>query len=223
MTAIHIPDVAFSDNASQRTPCVLVLDGSASMSGEPIRELNRGLGDLEAELKNDPVAMSRVRLLIIRVGGHDEVEVISDWCDAIDFKAPAVVANGSTPLGRGMALALEKIQHQKTLFDSNGIPSTRPWIFLISDGQPTDPGWQALASSCRDAEAAKKVAVFPIGTSDADMSALAQFSTKPPRQLVGLQFRELFVWLSRSLQAASSAAPGVNIQLPATTGWEDNG
>ena len=38
-----IPYVEFADNANERTPCVLVLDCSGSMRGEPIKQLNAGL------------------------------------------------------------------------------------------------------------------------------------------------------------------------------------
>ena len=96
-----IPDIVLQDNNNQRLPCVLVLDGSGSMRGGPIDELNRGLEVLEAELKQDDVACQRVQLLVIRVGGNDEVEVLSDWTDAIDFIAPAIDANGTTPFGEG--------------------------------------------------------------------------------------------------------------------------
>ena len=37
-----IPYVEFADNANERTPCVLVLDCSGSMRGEPIKQLNAG-------------------------------------------------------------------------------------------------------------------------------------------------------------------------------------
>jgi len=202
-----IPDVGFSDNSNQRTPCILVLDGSGSMAGEPIKQLNLGLKTLEEHLKSNPMTALRVQILIIRIGDHDEVSVIQDWCDAIDFKAPSIEANGTTPLGKGMALALDKIAEQKQNYDANGISSTRPWILAISDGAPNDYGWEQ--------EKQKKVVVFPIGTEEADMNALGQFSNKSPKQLGGLQFNELFVWLSRSMAAVSSSAPGETVQLPA--------
>ena len=61
-----IPYVEFADNANERTPCVLVLDCSGSMRGEPIKQLNIGLKALEQELKDDIDASSRVQLLIIK-------------------------------------------------------------------------------------------------------------------------------------------------------------
>lgn len=214
--AITIPDVAFSDNTNQRTPCVLVLDCSGSMDGEPMRQLNDGLVTLEKQLKNNPVTSLRVQLLVISVGGHDSAEVLSDWCDAVDFTSPSLEANGTTPLGKGMALALDKVEEQKRAYDANGISSTRPWIILISDGEPNDFGWELVAERCRDAEQRKKVVIYPIGTESANFGALNQFSANKAKQLKGLNFSELFVWLSRSMTAVSGSAPGQTVQLPAS-------
>ena len=210
-----IPDVVFSDNTNQRTPCVLVLDASGSMQGAPIAQLNEGLRTFETQLKQDPTTALRVQVLVLRVGGHDQVEVLTDWCDAIDFTAPVLQANGSTPLGAGVSLALDKVEEQKRAYDANGISSTRPWIMVISDGVPTDSGWEEAAARARDAEQRKKCVVFPIGTESADMGALAQFSTKEPKRLQGLHFAELFVWLSRSMSVVSGSTPGATVQLPA--------
>lgn len=221
MNIMTIPDVELVENNSQRTPCVLVLDGSGSMEGQPIRELNEGLKVLEQELKNDTTASVRVQLLVIRAGDYDEVEIVNDWCDAITFEPPHIEANGRTPLGAAMAVALDKIEEQKANYDANGIPSTRPWIMLISDGAPTDHDWRETAKRCRDAEAAKKVAVFPIGTAEADLEVLSEFATKKALRLQGLKFKELFMWLSRSVSSASKAAPDETTQLPAPTGWAE--
>ena len=210
-----IPDVGFTNNTEQRTPCVLVLDGSFSMIGEPINQLNSGLCELEAQLKGDPVASVRVQLLVIQVGS--DANIISDWCDAIDFSAPRIVVDGLTALGSGMSLALDSIESQKQVYKNNGIPYLRPWIFMISDGMPTDAGWEYVAENCRNAEDNKKVTIFPIGTEDADMSALGKFSNNRALTLQGLQFNQLFTWLSQSVSSASIASPGEQIALPQTT------
>lgn len=88
LTNDMIPYVEFADNANERTPCVLVLDCSGSMRGEPIKQLNAGLKALEKELKEDIDASSRVQLLIIKAFGKDEAVISSDWVDAMNFEAP---------------------------------------------------------------------------------------------------------------------------------------
>ena len=216
-----IPYVEFADNANERTPCVLVLDCSGSMRGEPIKQLNMGLKALEKELKEDIDASSRVQLLIIKAFGKDETEVSADWIDAMNFNAPEMVAGGLTPLGKAMELALLKIEEQKCLYDSCGITSKRPWIFLISDGEPTDYDWESVAKKCCIAQQNKKVVIHAVGTEGANLEKLAKFSLIAPKRLSGLKFTEFFLWLSRSVSCISKAAPNAADYLEDTGNWDE--
>lgn len=219
MSHSGIPGVEFVDNTNQRTPCVLILDASGSMAGDPMAQLNAGLEIFAQELKNDELAALRVQVMVITVGGHDDVQIMQPWTDAVDFQPSVIRANGMTPLGKGMDVALDEVRNQKAVYDANGISSTRPWIILISDGCPNDYGWEEAAARSRQEEADKRVVIFPIGTQGADFEALGQFSNKSPKKLKGLQFRELFIWLSRSMSTVSASVPGDKISLPATDSW----
>lgn len=217
MEELSIPDLALIDNTSQRLPCVLLIDGSGSMAGRPIADLNAGLSLLEDELKKDDIASQRVQLLVIRFGG--EVEMICDWTDAMSFSAPTIEASGLTPMGAAVRLALSKLEEQKTRYRTNGIAYNRPWLFLLTDGNPTDSNWEQAAHESRTAETAGKLTFFGIGVGpEVDLGKLAQFSVRAPVRLDGLKFRELFLWLSRSTSSASKASQGSNIQLP-TPDW----
>lgn len=222
MNQTAIPDVALVDNTEQRTPLVLVLDCSGSMVGAPMAQLNEGLRVLEQELKNDAIASKRVRLLLVEYGGMDNAQVVGDWQDAMDFSAPTLEASGTTPTGQAVDLALAKIEEEKQNFKSAGVAYTRPWMFLMSDGQPTDD-WQGAADRCRGAEQANKVAVFPLAVgSGANADGLGQFSSKGAaavKKLDGLKFQELFLWLSASMKVVSQARPGGQAQLPAADSW----
>ncbi|WP_223881690.1 vWA domain-containing protein [Affinibrenneria salicis] len=216
-----IPDVALVDNSEQRTPLILVLDSSGSMDGEPIEQLNAGLKLLEAELKDDVIAAKRVRILVIEYGGYDQCTVHGDWCDAMDFNAPELRANGTTPMGQAVSLALAEIEAEKQRFKQAGVAYTRPWLFLMSDGLPTD-SWENAAALCRQAEAGNKTAVFPImvdGASPEVMGSFTNSGLNGVKKLKGLQFKELFMWLSASMQVVSQSTPGGSAQLPSTDSW----
>lgn len=220
MTAVSIPDVALRDNTSQRLPCILLLDGSGSMDGAPIAELNAGLRLLEDELKKDDIASQRVQLLVIRFGGNNDVEVVADWTDAMDFEAPRLSADGVTPMGKAVRVALEKLEEQKGRYKTNGIAYNRPWLFLITDGEPTDNDWQQAAAESRAAEQANRVIFFGIGVgASANLDQLSQFSTRKPVRMEGLKFRQLFLWLSRSTSSTSKEAPGSKVQLAPPNDW----
>ena len=51
------------------------------------------------------------------------------------------------------------------------------------------------------------------------MSRLAQISTRQPVKLKGLNFREMFVWLSGSLTAVSHSQIGEQVPLESPVGW----
>ncbi len=178
MSETLIPDIVLQDNTNQRLPCVLVLDGSTSMAGAPIEELNKGLKVLENELKQDDVACQRVQLLVIRVGGLEEAEIISDWTDAIDFSAPIIEANGMTPLGKGVSLALKKIEEQKVNYRQHQIQYNRPWLFIFTDGEPNDGNWEKAAAASVKAEQDNKAVVFFIGTEGANFYKLSKFCSR---------------------------------------------
>ena len=212
-----IPDLVLQDNTSQRLPCIVLVDGSTSMSGEAISNLNAGLKILEQELKSDDIAAMRVQLLIIRIGGFSDAEVIVDWTDAIDFEAPNIEANGTTPLGKGVDLALSEIEKQKAKYRENQIPYNRPWLFVITDGSPTDNGWERSAQKACEAEKKDKVVIFTIGTEGANFDNLNKFSSRGALMLKNLDFKELFIWLSQSVSVGSQTELNSNAQLPAAS------
>ena len=220
--------VNYATNLSQRTPCVLVLDASLSMETKEsggqtrINLLNEGIKAFHQALQEDEVALSRVQVAAICVGGPSEgAEMLMDWTDATEFQPFPLVAGGNTPLGAGIRLALETIENQKTKLRTYGISYTRPWIFVLTDGQPTDRRdiWQAACSEAREAEVADKVEIFPIGVGQADIKKLAEISKRTPIMMDSVRFRELFVWLSASLGQISRSVPGDKVELPPTDPW----
>jgi uncharacterized protein YegL len=188
------------------------------MEGERIRLLNAGLKALEEDLKSDPIAAKRGRVLVITYGGDDQVE-IAPWQDAMDFSAPVLTANGRTPMAAAVVAALDAIEAQKVEMRAAGVSYKRPIMMLMSDGNPTDE-WESVAERCRAAEEAKHVNVMAIAVGEeADKDVLDQFSVKQAVKLDGLKFKELFVWLSQSVRAVSRATKGEIAQLPSTSGW----
>lgn len=221
MTSI-IPDVALQANTDERTPVVLVLDSSGSMEGDRIKALNDGLVELEKAMKKDPTTSTRGRVLVIQFGGHGEVS-LGNWQDAIDFSAPKLEANGTTPTGGAIMAALEAIEAQKSELKSSGVAYKRPILMLMSDGEPTDD-WVEAAEACKAAEAANKVTVFTIGIGEeANLEILGQFSNKGALKINGLQFKELFVWLSASIKAVSQTKKGESAQLNPVDSWASVG
>lgn len=216
MTQFLVDDECLQSNTSQRLACVLVVDGSTSMQGEAIDQLNSGLSAFEKDLKEDSTARQRVQVAVVRFA--TTVEVIQPFTDAQDFRAPTLKANGSTPTGAGMRKALEMVEEQKRLYSENGIAYNRPWIFLITDGHPTDHGWERAAAECRAADSAGRAVIFAIGTGEANLDTLNRFAPRTA-MIRGLCFKEFFVWLSQSMREASRLAPGSTTQIRPSEAW----
>lgn len=223
-------EISYAASSSQRQLCMLVLDASGSMSdsvpgtGKTRMDLlNEGVRTLHQDLMQDEVARNRVRLAIVLVGGpQDDAALLMDWTDVMDFEPFEISAGGLTPLGKGMRVALQVIEQEKLALKSAGITYTRPWMFVMTDGAPTDePGdWQVATAECRAAEAAGRCNVFPVGVDGADMAVLSQISAATPAiQMSAAKFKEFFLWLSASTSAASRSAPGDTVQMPTISAW----
>ena len=74
-----------------------------------------------------------------------------------EFIPPVLDANGDTPLGEAVSRALVLLRERKEVYKQNGLDYFRPWIFVITDGRPTDKGWEAVAEQVRQEEARKGV------------------------------------------------------------------
>ena len=209
----------FAENPEPRVPCILLLDVSGSMGGAPIAELNEGLVTYKDELAADALASKRVEVAIVTFGGT--VQTACDFTTAQSFFPPTLAATGDTPMGAAINQAIDMVHQRKQVYRTNGIAFYRPWIFLITDGGPSDE-WKTAAQRVIEGEASKSFSFFTVGVDGAKFEILQQISKREPLRLKGLRFRDLFQWLSNSQQSVSRSSPGEEVPLenPATpNGW----
>jgi uncharacterized protein YegL len=210
----------FADNPEPRCPCILLLDTSGSMAGAPIDQLNAGLQAFCEGLVKDRLAALRVEVAIITFGRQPVLA--QNFVTADQFKPPTLAAGGATPIGAAINLALDTLEARKALYKQSGTGYYRPWIFLITDGEPTDE-WKTAAQRVQAANENKGVAFFTVGVDKVDLKLLSQIAPpdRPPRLLRGLEFSNLFVWLSQSLTAVSHSRAGEQVPLKPAAGWTE--
>lgn len=208
----------FAENPEPRCPCILLLDTSGSMQGAPIKNLNDGLVVFRDELSADGLASKRVEVSIVTFG---PVQVVTEFQTAEHFYPPVLEARGDTPMGAAIETALNLLRQRKDQYRSNGIAYFRPWVFLITDGGPTDQ-WQHAAQLVREGESQGAFAFFAVGVEGFREDILKQISVRTPLPMQGLKFRELFLWLSQSMRSVSQSVPGTEVPLTnpaAPGGW----
>lgn len=211
--------VEFAENPEPRCPCVLLLDTSGSMQGPPIEALNKGLQAFKADLVKDPLASRRVEIAV--VGFDNEIKLLHDFVTVDNFNPPTLTAQGQTFMGGAITKALEMIQARKTQYRANGIAYYRPWVFMITDGEPQgepDNVVQLAVERLKREETEKKVAFFAVGVENANMERLGSIVVRAPVKLVGLNFVEMFVWLSRSMEKVAQSRTDEQVALP-PPGW----
>ncbi|MFM5980967.1 MAG: vWA domain-containing protein [Sphaerospermopsis kisseleviana] len=212
--ALGLPE--FVENPENRCPVVLLLDTSGSMSGQPIEELNTGLAAFKEDVLKDAHASLSVEVAIVTFG---PVRLIQDFVTIDHFTLPKLEADGVTPMGEAIEYALDLVEKRKQTYKDNGILYYRPWVFLITDGAPTDY-WQNAAQRVREGEEQRRMLFFTVAVQNADMNKLRKIAPpgRSPVMLNGLDFRALFVWLSTSMKRVSSDKVGEAVALP-PVGW----
>ena len=130
-------------------------------------------------------------------------------------------------MGEAMNMALDLLEKRKNEYKVSGVDYYQPWIGLMTDGKPNGDRSEYARAAQRTCEMINdsKLTIFPIGIGEeADMSALAAFSPKrSPQKLQGLNFREFFAWLSKSVSKVSQSTPGDKIPLDTDgmKGWAE--
>lgn len=213
-------------NPEPRALIVIVRDGSGSTEGEMNHQMNEATPVLGEELRKDDQAARRVEIAVVDFGA--EVRVAQDFVPPSEFKPPVLTAAGPTPMGEAILKAFEMIDERIARLEASDLDSFEPWIFLITDGEPTDPP-EVLARAVRriheaeGQEYGKRVNFFAVGVDGANMERLARISKRPPVKLRGLNFARMFLWVSQSLTRVSQSRIGERVKLtnPIADGWAE--
>lgn len=210
-------------NYDPKCLCVICIDTSSSMQGEPIMRVNAALQVFSDELMQEMTTKSRVEICLVTF--DSEVNCLQEPTDlktALAALRTPLATKGTTKLVDGMRLAMAKIEERKAYYRRTGQGNYyRSVLMLITDGAP-DQGQDVagLSSQLQDADQTKKFTFFPVAVGRQVPSSFTDLCHPTMvMQLDGLKFVELFKWLSNTLSTISHSNSGENVAFPSPNSW----
>lgn len=213
-----------AENYEQKCLCVLVLDTSGSMSGKPISELNQGLIDFYEEIESDETTSQRLEIALISFNSTSQI--VQEPALIENIAIPELKAMGCTAMVSALYDAIQLVEDRKSWYKSTGQKYYRPWIILMTDGEPTDDTNEVnnLSQKIKIDTENKRYAFLPIGVEGANMDVLKELQgTIPPMKLKGTRFSAFFKWLSASMGSVVKTEIGEKVDLSAgSDSWMDD-
>ena len=237
-----------AENFEQKCLCVLVLDVSGSMNEiidntgtvdtgrkvfvdgktynvveggiSKLDNLNEGLRYFYEDIENDETTCQRLEIAIVAF--NDIVKTIQEPSLISNCELPKLEADGDTALVDAVYEAIDLAEARKRWYKSTNQPYYRPWIILMTDGEPNEgQNIEALAQRIKEDTHNKRYVFLPRGVDNANMAVLKSIQSDniPAMKLKGAKFSSFFKWLSNSMGTVVTADEGQQVDM--TDGAKD--
>lgn len=193
-----------------------IIDTSGSMRTK-IDDLNHALFRLQRDLVRDHIARDCVEVTLIEVGST--ARLVAGPTLGRDFRVPRLEASGATALGAGIDLALTTLMDPQLTAHPDGYSSRAPWLFVITDGEPTD-SWEPTAERVHQLARTGQLHFVGVGTPSANMATLRAICPPdmPPRSMQDGAFDAFFRWITHTVTAGACGSSSWPRLSPNT--WE---
>lgn len=193
------------DNPFHRLPVCLCLDISSSMSfNDKIDQLNEGMALFYKSIGEDEDTTNVVEIAVVTFGEFPPVAKCVRDFSGVDIQQtpPVLNASGYTPLGEGVNLALDLIEKRKDCFRKVGISCFRPWLIIMSDGNPEGNSPAELVRAQQrvaKATANKKIITLTISIGNDDNPELSKMGGNTLLHLKEDGISNFFIQLYKSI------------------------
>lgn len=222
MNQVKFNDVPKIINVSEpHMALMFLLDTSGSMIGMPIEELNAAINRFKEQVCKDEKTKQILDVAIIEF--NNEWRVIQDFVPVEFMQKVELEASGSTYLEGALDKAIEMVNERSHFYRRSGCEPYKPWIVLISDGEPFDNP-ETLSSKIENMVSKEKLAFWSLAVPGANTELLHKLSGKRVLNLEDYDFKGFFDWVNKSMRAVSTSSPGEKVkgeELPETVSIDD--
>jgi len=202
--------------AEYHIACVFLIDTSYSMI-DAIDKVNKAVEGFR-QCITDKHDMACIEVSFISFG-HD-VKIINGLGPIKEVPYQNFIASGETPMGDALYKAMDIITERKALYKKMGTPYYRPWIFCITDGEPTDlHNFPAVIHRLKQMVSNKGVVDWCIGVGNTRPQQIKEiFDPERTFYLLDENYSGLFEWIASCLicQSNSGVPTGNIFPLPPT-------
>ena len=197
------------DEPRARCPCVLLLDVSAIDGRRADRRAQRRPALAATNWRPISLSAQRVEVAVVTFGGR--VETVCPFVVAEQFVPPTLFVNGDTPMGAAILHAIEQLAARKSLYKQQALPLF-PAVAVSDHRRRADRRLVAGPRRGASGRGGPRVCVLLRRRAGGEVGRAVADRPAPAAGVDGLRFRDLFVWLSRSLRSVS--APGSATKRP---------
>ena len=196
-------------------PVIILADCSGSMNGKPLEELVEGYNNFLSQSATDELCMKRVDVAVMTFSGAG-IKTIQDFMPlskAMEMPPLNLKAEGNTPMGEAIEKAIQTLRDRCRVYDEAGVPHYKGWIFMLTDGEPTDDISKAK-ELIRQREDTGRLKLFSVAVNQANIDILKSLGPRVMQCTKENEFKNVFDWLGASMCTVSASRVGENPQLP---------
>ena len=203
--------------------CLFLVDTSGSMGQQlldretnrkviPIQELNDALNRFKSDVCKDEKTKSILDVAIVEF--NKITNVVQEFTPVEYMEPVELEARGGTRICPALEKAIEMVDERSRFYRRMGTEPYKPWIVLISDGEPFDPV-DDIAEKIDELTESGKLALWALSIPGAKNEVLHKLAGRRVLNLSGYDFAGFFNWVNKSMRAVSQSAPGEKVKAEA--------
>jgi uncharacterized protein YegL len=198
-------------------PTYLVVDVSSSMQPHQAA-LNGILHKLHGALVGSPRVSEFAHMSIIAFSTQPWLVIEMVDMELVD-RMPGVMCDGATNYAAVFELIRQRIDIDLPMLNDQGKAVLRPCVFFLTDGEPTDPGWEFAFRRLVDKNWSRRPHVITYGFGSASEAVLSKVATKAAflADGDGASDEALAIAINSLLNTLVASARSEEMQIPVQT------